>query len=313
MPAFSRIAATSPYYVPPELCDFIIDLADREDLSNLSVVAHSWTARAQYRLFQELYVVAGPRCILWYTQQVEHEPVPAYKILPDSFQVQQAPLARLNPTLLGYVQTITFRGLSDHERRKALTWSMGYGDDPYITPCVVRSFLNLLPAVHTIHLSHVIWTSCLRSLLRPAHRCIRDSDKRDLQHVSATTVDHGRLHDSVFDVLEIARACRTLSITEVSWDHISLLTDQFTRLRRPDIRELTISFPEDFIGTILARRLPRFEQLVALDIKNLSYATYRQVHQVLKKNARTLETLKMTLGDECMFPFSYDSSFNESY
>lgn len=299
MPVFSRIDSFSRY-IPVELCDLVIDSADREDLSTLSQVSPSWRRHAQDRLFEDIYLVAGPRCIIWYTIQTGSDFVPCPKILPDTFQGLLPAFARLDPALLWRVKAVTFRGLNIQDRRRAMAWSMGYGADPYVTSCVIRSFTRFLPNLRTINMSHVVWTSCLRSLLHPhSHRCIHDTDKRDLSLVSLSAVEHSRRHDSVFDILALVTSCHTLQVDDLNWPYTSLPIPNPSRLYRPDIRELSVRFPVGYSATLIGRHLPIADGLVGLDLKNVSYATHSEIRDTLRRNADNLETLAVSLGDEC--------------
>ncbi|KAF7791662.1 hypothetical protein EIP86_002684 [Pleurotus ostreatoroseus] len=305
MPVFSR-PLLNGCFLPTEIWDLVIDSADREDLATLSLVASSWRVRAQYRFLREFHIVAGPRCILWYTLRTSRGTTPFPKILPDTFQSLHSSFTKLSPRVRGLVKTVTFRGLSASERRMALELSMGYGEDPYITLCIIHSFTRLLPGVRVVNLSHVTWTTCLRSLLLPRrHRCVKDENKRDLDAISISTIDHGRLQDSVFDILTLTSSCPKFRSHDIGWDQHSLSTEQCTRLDRPDVRDFEVTMPFDYAGLLLARHLPVMKGLRTLCVRDISFSTYLEVARMLKRSAGTLEQLSLSLKEDCESAITY--------
>ncbi|KAF7789651.1 hypothetical protein EIP86_000597 [Pleurotus ostreatoroseus] len=270
-----------------------IDMLDEDDLHSLSCVSKSWAYHAQTRLFQQIHIVAGPRCVQWRKLRPPKHGLKA-KILPDTFEEKYADFATLDPDLLKHVKTVTFRGLSREERRQAYTWSMGFGDDPYITLCTIVKFLRRLPNVHTIRLDGVGWGSCIPAFVEYDHSCMEDGDKRQLQLISLDRVDHKTSEDNVFEILDVAQSCDAIAIEDVQWRVFFHPFQVIGRPQRTDVRNLTVRLPHGIGGGSIVKRYPRFAGLVSIELADLGKDSGRGFRNLLRNNAATLQSLRFT-------------------
>ncbi|KAJ3555912.1 hypothetical protein NM688_g2315 [Phlebia brevispora] len=282
--------------LPNELLDQIVDSADKDQLSDLACVNRSLNRRAQARLFHSIRITAGSRSIRWVETLVNGRHLFKGRVLPDSFKGIPEGMAGLRDDLLSLVRELTLSGLSMEERYTANTMG-GSGDDPYLSTCIVRQFVDLFPKLQKLRIANVYWSPCLEKLVSPTHQCSSAIADRMLSSVWFTSVTHGRVTESAFEVLDLAKACDTLYISGVQWDHILPWSLQFQRLVRPDIRRLHFDFPTGFdVGDQVLRRFPLLENLTHLEVHDVTDMTYPVLAELVKGNGATLRTFSLNVG-----------------
>lgn len=288
-----------PAVFPLEIFDLIIDESDYEDLFILSLIGPSWKERAQRWLFQQVDLVAGPRCVRWRSRKYPDGFKTYPTLLPDTFKALYITFSSLDPALLKRIKTITFRGLNRGEHGSALVQGFGAGNNPHIDLCVLSQFLRILPNVRTIRLRSVLWSTCLASLISFDHCCFSTSDIRTFNLIHLHDVSHGRPEDNVFDVMELSSRCNTLAIDSIQWRHFTTPYQSYTRRRKqPDIQRVTMNIPTSLIHHEMTRRYPTFGNLVAVDIKIVNAATRVGLTELLKANSHSLESLAFHIRDE---------------
>ncbi|KAJ3559053.1 hypothetical protein NM688_g573 [Phlebia brevispora] len=281
---------------PNEILFEITDSAESSQLSIISQVNMALRRHIYSRSFKNIRIVAGARCIRWRKMLANDRLTYTGTVIPDSFKEVITDLSRADPELLSHVDRLTLSGLSDEERFMSNSMG-GSGDDPYLTTCIVRQILELLPNLKTLHVANVLWAACLEKTLAPSHRCHATTLTLDLSGVWFTGITHGRVTESVFDILHLVKSCETIYISAVQWDYVLPLGLRLHRLERPDVHRLRFDFPTGFdIGDQVLRRFPVFKSLTYLDVHDVMDMTFDAFVDLVNYNCTTLRSIILDVG-----------------
>ncbi|KAJ3539384.1 hypothetical protein NM688_g6369 [Phlebia brevispora] len=282
--------------IPTALSTFCVPFAENAFPNEIFFRIVDSAENSQLDSISQIRIVAGARCIRW-RQTLQNDRLTYIgTIVPDSFKEALVDLARADPDLLRRVKELTLSGLSTEERFMSNNMG-GSGDDPYLTTCIIRQILQLLPSLKSLHIANVLWSPCLNRTLSPSHCCHATTFSPDLSIMRFTGVTHGRVTESVFDIMHLVKSCETMYISAVQWDYILPTGLRLQRLERPDVHRLCFDFPTGFdIGDQVLRRFPVFKKLTYLEVHDITDMTYDALVELVNFNCVTLRKLVLDVG-----------------